>query len=69
MFQLFLSSSAPPEIVSRLQEFVDSEEVDPYKPSLYRGERPIIGRIEGHDFHLRKRPGGRWYWNALTPAF
>src|SRR5260370_29710281 len=69
MFQLFLSSSAPPEIVSRLQEFVDSEEVDPYKPSLYRGERPIIGRIEGHDFHLRKRSGGQWYWNALTPAF
>src|SRR6266446_1146929 len=69
MFQLFLSSSAPPEIVSRLQEFVDSEEVDPFKPSLYRGERPIIGRIEGHDFHLRKRSGGQWYWNALTPVF
>jgi hypothetical protein len=69
MFQLFLSSSAPPEIVSRLQEFVDSEEVDPYKPSLYRGERPIIGRIEGHEFNLRKRSGGQWYWNALNPAF
>jgi hypothetical protein len=68
MFQLFLSSSAPSEIVSRLQEFVDPDEVDPYKPSLYRGERPIIGRVEGHYFHLWKRSGGRWYWNVLTPG-
>jgi hypothetical protein len=69
MFQLFLSASAPSEIVSRLQEFVDPEEIDPYKPSLYPGERPIIGRVEGHDFHFRKRPTGPWYWTVLTPAF
>jgi hypothetical protein len=69
MFQLFLSSSAPSEIVSRLHEFVDPEEMDPYKPSLYRGERPIIGRVEGHDFHFRKRLKGPWYWTVLTPAF
>ena len=69
MFQLFLSSSTPTEILSRLPELIDNEEVDPYQPSLYRGERPIIGRVEGHDFHLRKRSTGHWYWNALTPAF
>jgi hypothetical protein len=69
MFQLFLSSSTPSEIVSRLHDFIDNEEVDPYQPSLYRGERPIIGRVEGHYFHLRKRSRGRWYWNVLTPAF
>ena len=69
MFQLFLSSSAPSEIVSRLQEFVDPEEIDPYKPSLYRGERSIVGRVEGHDFHFRKRLKGPWYWTVLTPAF
>jgi hypothetical protein len=69
MFQLFLSSSAPSEIVSRLHEFVDPEEIDPYKPSFYRGERPIIGRVEGHDFHFRKRLKGPWYWVVLTPAF
>jgi hypothetical protein len=69
MFQLFLSASAPSEIVSRLNEFVDPEEIDPYKPSLYRGERPIIGRVEGHDFHFRKRLKGPWYWTVLTPAF
>jgi hypothetical protein len=69
MFQLFLSSSAPAEIVSRLHEFVDPEEIDPYKPSLYRGERPIVGRVEGHDFHFRKRLKGPWYWTVLTPAF
>jgi hypothetical protein len=68
MFQLFLSSAAPSEVVSHLQEFVDPDEVDPYKPSLYRGERPIIGRVEGHNFHLWKRSGGRWYWNVLTPG-
>ena len=68
MFQLFLSSSAPSEIVSHLKEFVDPDEVDPYQPSLYRGERPIIGRVEGHHFHLWKRSGGRWYWNVLTPG-
>jgi hypothetical protein len=68
MFQLFLSSSAPSEIVSHLHEFVDPAEVDPYKPSLYRGERPIIGRVEGQNFHLWKRSGGRWYWNVLTPG-
>jgi hypothetical protein len=69
MFQLFLSSSAPSEIVSRLHEFVDPEEIDPYKPSLYRGERPIIGRLESDNFHLKKRSGGHWYWNVLTPGF
>src|SRR5258708_34963061 len=69
MFQLFLSSSAPSEIVSGLHEFVDPEEIDPYKPSLYRGERSIVGRVEGHDFHFRKRLKGRWYWTVLTPAF
>lgn len=69
MFQLFLSSSAPSDIVSRLHEFIDKEEVDPYQPSLYRGERQIIGRVDGHHFHIRKRSGGHWYWNVLTPAF
>jgi hypothetical protein len=69
MFQLFLSSSSPSEVVSRLQEFFDPEEIDPYKPSLYRGDRPIIGRVEGHDFHFQKRLKGPWYWTVLTPAF
>jgi hypothetical protein len=69
MFQLFLSSSSPSEIVSLLHEFVDPEEIDPYKPSLYRGEQPIIGRVEGYDFHFRKRLKGPWYWTVLTPAF
>jgi hypothetical protein len=69
MFQLFLSSSAPSEVVSRLHEFADPEEIDPYKPSLYRGDRPIIGRVEGHDFHFQKRLKGPWYWTVLTPAF
>jgi hypothetical protein len=69
MFQLFLSSSTPPDIVSRLQESIDRQEVDPYQPSLYRGERPIIGRVDGNDFHLRKRSSGLWYWNLFTPAF
>jgi hypothetical protein len=68
MFQLFLSSSAPSEIVSHLHELVDPAEVDPDKPSFYRGERPIIGRVEGHNFQLWKRSGGRWYWNVLTPG-
>jgi hypothetical protein len=69
MFQLFLASSAPSEILSRLNEFIDSEEIDPYRPSLCKGERPIIGRVEGHDFHLRKRLRGPWYLTALTPGF
>lgn len=69
MFQLFLSSSAPSEVVSRLHEFADPGEIDPYKPSLYRGDRPIIGRVEGHDFHFQKRLKGPWYWTVLTPAF
>ena len=69
MFQLFLSSSAPSEVVSRLHEFVDPEEIDPYKPSLYRGDRPIVGRVEGQDFHFKKRLKGPWHWTVLTPAF
>src|SRR5207253_1292808 len=69
MFQVFLSSSAPSEVLSRLHEFVDNEELDPNNPSLYRGERPIVGRVEGPAFHLRKRLKGRWYWIVLTPAF
>jgi hypothetical protein len=69
MFQLFLSSSPPSEIISRVHELIDREEVDPYQPSLYRGNRAILGRIEGNDFHLRKRFGGHWYWRVLTPAF
>jgi hypothetical protein len=69
MFQLFLSSSAPSEVASRLHEFVDNEEIDPQRPSLYRGERPIIGKVEGARFHLRKRSKARWYLEVLTPAF
>ena len=69
MFQLFLSSSAPSEIISRVHELIDRQELDPYQPSLYRGNRAILGRIEGNDFHLQKRPGGHWYWYVLTPAF
>jgi hypothetical protein len=68
MFQLFLSSSAPSEVVSHLREFIDPDEVDPDQPSLYRGERPIIGRVEGHAFQLWKRSASRWYWNVLTPG-
>jgi hypothetical protein len=69
MFQLFLSSSAPSEIASRLHEFVDNEEIDPQQHSLYRGERPIIGKVEGSRFHMRKRSKARWYLEVLTPAF
>ncbi|HZC35554.1 MAG TPA: hypothetical protein VE242_08070 [Chthoniobacterales bacterium] len=69
MFRLFLSSLTPPEVVSRLQESIDREEIDPYQPSLYRGEKPIVGRVDGNDFHLRKRSSGLWYWNVFTPAF
>jgi hypothetical protein len=69
MFQLFLSSSTPSEVVSRLQEFIDNEEIDPYKPSLYRGERPIVGKVEGYAFRLRTRLKGWWHWTVLTPAF
>jgi hypothetical protein len=69
VFQLFLSSSAPSEIESRLNEFIDNEEIDPEQPSLYRGERPIIGKVEGVRFRLRKRSKARWYLEMLTPAF
>jgi hypothetical protein len=69
MFQLFLSSSAPSEIASRLNEFVDHEEMDAQQPSLYRGQRPIIGRVEGVRFYLRKRSKAPWYLEVLTPAF
>jgi hypothetical protein len=65
----FLSSPLDPdEFVTKLKGLVDEEEIDQDSPTLFKGNRPVIGRFESHRFKLQRRIGIHWVLWWLTPG-
>jgi hypothetical protein len=68
MLKLFSSPLGPDEFVTKLKGFVDEEEIDPDSPTLFTGQRPVIGRFDSHRFKLQRRIGIHWILWWLTPG-
>ncbi len=54
------------ECVRRLHEAIDPEKRTLFSLSGYKGSKPIIGRVNGHEFFIHKR---RYYRNDFALAF
>jgi hypothetical protein len=65
----FLSSRLEPDAVAaKLREIVDEEVVDPKSPTLYAGERPLVGWVNPDRFKIHRRPPVYWALWWLTPG-
>ena len=60
MLKFFSSPLDPDEFVTKLKGFVDEEEIDSDNPTLFTGQRPVIGRFDSHRFKLQRRVGIHW---------
>jgi hypothetical protein len=69
MYKFFTSPLPPSELISKLPEFTDPKKVNPFRPSLYEGEREIIAQAEGTHFTAEKRSGVGWGLAWLSPGF
>lgn len=64
---VFLQSTLSVEqFIVRLRETTDEQHRTLFSFSGYRGSKPILSRIDGHDFQLQKR---RYYRNDFAPNF
>jgi hypothetical protein len=68
MLKFFSSSLPPDEFVTKLKRFVDEEQIDPGSPTLFAGDRPVIGRFDTRCFMLQRRVGIHWILWWLTPG-
>ena len=68
MLKFFSSPLDPDRFVTKLKAVVDEEEIDPENPSLFTGDRPVIGRFNSHRFKLQRRVGIHWMLWWLTPG-
>jgi hypothetical protein len=68
MLKFFSSRLEPDAVVANLREIVDEEEVDPRSPTLYAGERRLVGRIYPDRFKIYRRPPIYWPLWWLTPG-
>jgi hypothetical protein len=68
MLKFFSSHLDPAAVATNLREIVDEEEVDPKSPTLYAGERPLVGRINPDRFKIYRRPPVYWVLWWLTPG-
>jgi hypothetical protein len=68
MLKFFSSRLEPAAVVANLREIVDEEEVDPKSPTLYAGERILVGRISPDRFRIYRRPRLHWVLWWLTPG-
>jgi hypothetical protein len=68
MVKSFASSLEPSQVLHRMKDFIDIEEVDPSARTLFRGTRPIIGRFEPSSFRLHRRLPLPWGLALLTPG-
>jgi hypothetical protein len=68
MLKFFSSPLNPDEFVTKLKDFVDEEEIDPDNPTLFSGQRPVIGHFDSHRFKLQHRVGIHWILWWLTPG-
>ena len=68
MVKSFASSLEPPQILQRMQDFIDTEEVDPSTRTMFRGTRPIIGRFDTSNFQLHRRQLLPWGLALFSPG-
>jgi hypothetical protein len=68
MLKFFSSRLEPAAVVANLREIVDEEEIDPKSPTLYAGERRLVGRINPDRFKIYRRPPVYWPLWWLTPG-
>ena len=68
MLKFFSSSLQPDEFLAKLKSFVDEEEIDPASPTLFSGQRPVIGRFNTRRFTLHRRVAIHWILWWLTPG-
>jgi hypothetical protein len=54
------------ECLRRLNESIDVEQRTIFSFSGYKGSKPVLGRIDGYQFYLRKR---RYWRNDFAPQF
>ena len=68
MVKSFASSLEPPQVLQRMHDFIDTEEVDPSTRTLFRGKRPIIGRFGTRAFRLHRRQPLPWGLALFSPG-
>jgi len=68
MLKFFSSPLEPDELVTKLKGVVDQEEIDPENPTLFTGQRSVIGRFNSHRFRLQRRVAIHWLLWWLTPG-
>lgn len=68
MVKSFASSLEPPQVLQRMKDFIDIEEVDPSARTLFRGTRPIIGRFDTTTFRLHRRLSLPWGLALFSPG-
>ena len=69
MYKFFSSPLPPSELISKLPELTDSKQINPSKPSLYEGEKPIIAQVKGTRFSAQKRQSFGWGSAWFSPGF
>jgi len=68
MYKFFSSPLPPSELISKLPDFTDTKKLNPFKPSLYEGEKEIIAQTEGTHFTVEKRLGTGWALAWFSPG-
>jgi hypothetical protein len=68
MVKSFASSLEPSQLLQRMKDFIDIEEVDPSARTLFRGTRPIIGRFDTSTFRLHRRLPLPWGLALFSPG-
>jgi hypothetical protein len=68
MLKFFSSPLEPDAVAANLREIVDEEVVDPKSPTLYAGERPLVGWVNPDRFRISRRPPVYWALWWLSPG-
>jgi hypothetical protein len=68
MLKSFSSHLMPDAVAANLRKIVDEEEVDPKSPTLYGGDRPLVGRVNSDRFKVYRRAPVYWVLWWLTPG-
>ena len=68
MYKFFSSPLPPSELISKLPDFTDTKKLNPFKPSLYEGEKEILAQTEGTHFTAEKRLGTGWGLAWFSPG-
>ncbi len=68
MFKAFLSPLPPAELLGKVREIADPDDLAPESRDLFAGARDVVGRVSANRFVLRRRPAQPWGLWLLNPA-